>query len=131
MAPLGALLLTALSASASDAPSVQANGFLDVRLETSAPREDVPLGKIAELPGLTGLLEWNLQLKIPQGARADAAADLSFLVSDYAGTGNPLLPSLQRNALAINELYESVSPAEHLTLIAGKKRIVWGYGFAS
>ena len=111
--------------------SVKANGYLNLRLESSQPREDVPLGKISEMPPLTGQLEWNLQLKVPQTIRTDAYADLSFLTSNYAGDGNPLLPSLRRNAVALNELVENVSLHEHLTLLAGKKRIVWGSGFAA
>jgi hypothetical protein len=118
----------------------EVNGYLDDRITGSwiDPSGPVPT---KDQPSLQNLLEANVQLKVNLGSKAFAYGDLSLLFSGgwlfYASDGNGGrmsvddhdVPSL-RPFIALNELYLSVSPKSWLNLLAGKKRIVWGSGFA-
>lgn len=121
-------------------PTAEVNGYLSNRLtgtwvSTSGP---VPT---RDVPSLQDLLEANVQLKVRLGKSAFAYGDLSLLLQggwlyyrdDGAGgrerVGEHDVSSLHP-LVAPSELYLSWSPASWLNLAAGKKRIVWGSGFA-
>jgi hypothetical protein len=96
----------------------------------------------SDLPQIMNLLEANVQLRRPLWKNAFASADVSaffqqggwFVERDADGRrANArdrdvpmLLPSV-----VLSELYLSYSPHENVNLLLGKRRIVWGSGFAN
>jgi hypothetical protein len=123
-----ALLAGAPAARAESAVSV--NGYGSFRLEYTAPRLDVPLAAIGLGPEWRFLLEANTQIRITYSERYDLYTDVSLFRSDFLGEATPATAGLRRNALLINELYQNLGFHEHLTGLVGKKRIIWGTGFA-
>jgi hypothetical protein len=113
------------------------NGYLSNRF--SYTYVDPYIGPLAtdNLPSLSDLLEANVQLKVNIGKTMFAYGDVSLVLQGawlYYGDGRMELAYHDNDAykplVATNELYASWSPAPWLNLLAGKKRIVWGSGFA-
>jgi len=117
------------------------NGYLDNRFQYSWIAPGTTPIPTNDAPSLQDILEANVQLHVDLGSKAFAYGDVSLLFQGgwlfYANDGmggrqsvdDHDVPSL-RPFVAINELYASWSPKPWLNLLAGKKRIVWGSGFA-
>ena len=99
-----------------DAPRVEANGYVDARFEYEHV-DAHGLVPTADLPTLSALLEANAQLRVPIAPFAFAYADVSL----FAALHSRAVPS---------ELYVDVTARPWLTLLAGRKRVIWGAGFA-
>ncbi len=103
---------------------VTTTGFLDTRVQLAVTRAD-------GTPGLVPLAEGNLQVKVRPTEAFTVFTDTSlvwqsaFLVQG----GEKDLPQYRPQAV-LSELYAEGQPHEHIRLLAGKKRIVWGTGFA-
>jgi hypothetical protein len=131
----------AAAAPAEAKAGAQVNGYIDNRFSyslidpaTPAPTQDVP--------SLLELAEANLQLRVDLGAATRFAyLDLSLFYQGgwlfYSDDGNGGrkdvanhdVPGL-RPFIVPSELFVSVTPRPWLSLLAGKKRITWGSGFA-
>ena len=98
--------------------AVEVNGYVDNRLQYSYVAPGSWPVSAGDVPTLEDMLEGNVQLKIHLGRRAFVYADLSLI---YQHSGPLVAPS---------ELYATGSPRAWINLTAGKKRIVWGSGFA-
>jgi len=120
---------------------VRVNGYLSQRVAYQLITPDVPFST-RDVPSLAALTEANVQLKVNLGSEAAFAyADLSLvyqggvLFYEDDGSGgrqrvpNHDVPALHP-AVVPSELYVSVSPRPWLNVLAGKKRITWGSGFA-
>jgi hypothetical protein len=133
-----AALLPCLVASVAGAAEV--NGYVDSRTQLS--RVDTgSLIDTRDLPQFDQLLEFNAQVKHSYAETGFVSGDLS-LFARVAGSfrtadaeGNRVVvpdhdvPAL-RPLASINELYLSHDLAPELSLLAGKKRIIWGPGMA-
>ena len=100
------------------------------------------LAASVDLPQITNLIEANVQLRRPLWSNAFIAADASaffqqggwFVMKDADGRRVSavdhevvqLLPSV-----VLSELYLSYSPVPNLNFLIGKRRVVWGAGFAN
>jgi hypothetical protein len=106
------------------------NGYLDQRFTTQAVR-DRGLIPADEVPAFIALTEANLQLKLRWGERGLALGDASFFYQRAAGFpgAEKDLPAYRPLAV-LSELYGSYAFGEHAHLTLGKKRVVWGPGFA-
>lgn len=133
------------TAPADPAPALPAletriTGYLDSRTTVQRPRWEGLL-PTANVPSLANVTELNLQPKFTWGDRASAYADLSlfeqaggnYFEADADGNArrvgahdNPNLRPLS----VISELYGTYAFGEALNLTLGKKRVVWGPGFA-
>ncbi|MGC4068664.1 MAG: hypothetical protein QM784_29240 [Polyangiaceae bacterium] len=104
-----------------------------------------PFGPVStrDVPSLSLLTEANLQLRVNLGTRTNFAyADTSLIAQRgglyYVDNGHGGrtriadhdVPGL-RPVFVPSELYVSYSPRPWLNLLAGKKRITWGSGFAA
>lgn len=137
-------LLVVLADAPADAPGthleVTTTGYLDNRY-TYAHVNIGTLVPTQNQPTLLDTAEGNLQLRLRYGAPLTVFSDLSFLWQDpslYYGknaAGQEIripshdVPAYHPEAV-INELYATWAPIEHLDLTLGKKRVVWGAGFA-
>ncbi|MBI3185439.1 MAG: hypothetical protein HYZ28_25140 [Myxococcales bacterium] len=134
-----AVFLVAVLAGASGL-AAEANGYLAARAQTTRVRA---LGLIPtdELPQQSFLLEVNAQVRHSLAERSFVYGDLSLvgqLASDYRGADREgsevtLPPRDVRSShprVSLNELYLSHEVRPELTLLAGKKRVVWGSGLA-
>jgi hypothetical protein len=121
--------------------SAEINGYL-VHRESYSQVHPVPATDTRDVPSLTQLVEANVQARVPLGSpKHFAYADLSMIyqrgglyyVNDGAG-GRATYPdhdvAALRPAFVPSELYLSLSPKPYFNLLAGKKRITWGSGFA-
>ena len=131
----------------------EVNGYGSNRLQYSLIDPGVTPATTSDQPSISDLIEANVQLKIRLGSKAFVYGDVSLLLqggglyytscvpSDTVHCDpNGFLGGRQRvdehfvNSLqplvATNELYALYSPAPWLSLLAGKKRIVWGSGLA-
>lgn len=119
-------------------PSV--TGYLDSRLTYT----HVPGGRLLpsrDVPAFANITEANFQLKLRWGDRALAYVDASYfyqrgqLFFDTDKDGQRFwipdhdVPALRPLAV-VSELYGNYDFSEHVRLTLGKKRIVWGPGFA-
>jgi hypothetical protein len=116
-------------------------GFLDTRLTYTGVEVDRLL-PADDVPAIADLSEGNLQLRLRWGDFGLAYADWSlvwqkgavFRGADKNGAEVALadhdVPAL-RNAAVVSELYGTWNLAEHFNVTLGKKRVVWGPGFAS
>lgn len=119
----------------------QVNGYLSQRVAYQHITTEVP-ESTRDLPSLATLTEANLQLRVNLGSPAAFAyADLSLVVQggwlfyeDDGHGGRARVPNHDVPAMhptvVPSELYLSASPKPWLNLLAGKKRITWGSGFA-
>lgn len=119
---------------------VTTSGYLDSRTTWSHVVAGGLLPTV-DVPALANITEGNFQLKLRWGDKGLAYADTSFFWQAgglYRTTGadgnlvdapahdNPAL----RPAAVVSELYGSYAFGEHANLVLGKKRLVWGAGFA-
>jgi len=96
----------------------------------------------SDLPQINNLMEANIQLRRPLWKEAFAYTDVSgflqqggwFIGKDANGNR---ISAPNRDAatlkpiLALSELYISYSPHPNVNILVGKRRIVWGPGFAN
>jgi len=115
-------------------------GYLDDRLTGT----HLPGGRLFpthDIPALANITEANLQLRLRWGDRGMAFLDASFFhqsgagfqASDGDGNLSPLADhdvAALRPLTVISEAYASAYLGENARLTLGKKRIVWGPGFA-
>lgn len=119
----------------------EVNGYVVNRFQYSHVNPSrVPTSTI-DLPSLQEILEGNIQLKISIGSKAFVYTDISMLYQngwlffDRDGEGGRTrypehdVASLHPFVVP-SELYVSISPKPWLNLLFGKKRIIWGPGFA-
>lgn len=119
----------------------EVNGYFQNRL-SFARIDTLGPASTRDVPSIAELAEANIQLRVNLGNRARFAySDLSliyqggWLFYDRDAAGHRVrvphhdVPSL-RPVIVPSELYLSVSPEPWLNLLAGKKRITWGSGFA-
>lgn len=134
------------SAKKADAPrvktlSAEVNGYLDNRFQYSHVNPGATPASTLNLPSLQEILEGNIQLKVSIGSRAFVYSDTSliyqngWLYYDKDGMGGRMsVPdhdvATLRPFVVPSELYLSISPKPWLNLLIGKKRIIWGSGFA-
>ncbi len=140
------LLALALIAAAPDAPpdethlEVTPTGYLDDRY-TVAHVNGGGLVPTSNQPTLLDTAEANLQLRLRYGPHLTFYTDTSLLWQNASlffgkdAQGNPVrLPehdvTTYRPAAVISEMYVAAQPIDHLDLMVGKKRVVWGAGFA-
>ncbi len=123
-------------------PIAIVNGYVDNRLQYGWVDPNATFAPTNDFPSLQDILEANVQLHVNLGGpSAFVYGDVSlifqggwlFYTRDGMGGRQSLddhdVPSL-RPFVAVNELYLSWSPKPWINLLAGKKRIVWGSGFA-
>jgi hypothetical protein len=140
------LLALALIAAAPDAPpdethlEVTPTGYLDDRY-TVAHVNGSGLLPTSNQPTLLDTAEANLQLRLRYGQHLTFYTDTSLLWQNASlffgkdAQGNTVrlpehdVPTYRPQAV-ISELYVAGQPIDHLDLLVGKKRIVWGAGFA-
>ena len=135
-----AALVLLLCAQASLGPATSVNGYASSRSQFNRARVEglLPVTDVAQLEEL---VEANVQLKHSFAERAFVYGDLSLFLR-AAGNFRSLGPDGQeqvepahdvpahRPLTSLNELYVSVDVVPELNLLAGKKRLVWGAGFA-
>lgn len=121
--------------------SAEVNGYVDNRIQYAHINPNVSLVPTNNQPSITEILEGNIQLKINIGSKAFVYSDVSliyqngWLFYDKDGSGGRTriddhdVPTL-RPTIIPSELYVSVSPKPWLNILLGKKRIIWGSGFA-
>lgn len=127
--------------SSSKKVSAEVNGYVDNRIQYAHINPNVSLVPTINQPSITEILEGNIQLKINIGSKAFVYSDVSliyqngWLFYDKDGNGGRTridehdVPTL-RPTIIPSELYVSVSPKPWLNILLGKKRIIWGSGFA-
>jgi hypothetical protein len=119
----------------------EVNGYADNRFQFTWVNPHVAPLPTRDLPTLQDILEGNVQLKVHLGKKAFFYADVSIffqaggLYYSMDEMRNRIqvpehdVPSL-RPSVVTSELYLNYSPAPWMNLLLGKKRIVWGSGFA-
>ncbi|HEY3451224.1 MAG TPA: hypothetical protein VGK67_33005 [Myxococcales bacterium] len=135
--PAAALLAALLLAQADAGPAkVSVNGYLSERVALqagwSASDPTAPgLAQLAGLPLVTSLTEANAQLRIRLADGWDVFTDLSFFVGARSEAGGLMkVPSSHSNRAELSEFYLNLGFHEHLNGLVGRKRVVWGSGFA-
>lgn len=129
------------SAAESKRPVAQVNGYLDNRFQYSYVNPNATPLSTVDTPSLQEILEGNVQLKVNLGSKAFIYSDISliyqngWLFYDRDGMGGrATYPEHEvatlRPFVVPSELYVTYSPKPWLNLLLGKKRIVWGSGFA-
>lgn len=121
--------------------SAEVNGYADNRFGYAYINPTRTLFPTTNQPSLQEILEGNIQLKVSIGQKAFVYADVSLLYQNgwvfYGRDENGErvrvddhdVPTL-RPFIIPSELYLSVSPKPWLNFLVGKKRIIWGSGFA-
>lgn len=134
-------MIAAAAAAALALAATEVNGYLDSRTHFTRARVD-GLIDTRDLPELWELLEANVQLKHSYAERGFVSADLSlfaqaagiFRTLDESGSevGVPGHPVPSNTPLvSLSELYVSHDVRPELNLLLGRKRVVWGPGFAA
>ena len=120
--------------------ATEVNGYVSNRLSYGW-NNTASFIPVNDQPQLQELFELNLQLRRPLWENAFAYVDASAFLQadgDYVKAG---LHGQRENAalhdvaafhpqLVVSEAYVSYSPVPNLNVLIGKKRIVWGAGFA-
>lgn len=120
--------------------AAEVNGYLDERTFFSRARTSGLLST-RDNPELLELLEGNVQAKQEYHRNGRVAFDLSLFVPfggrfrDVDAEGNEVAVAdhdtqATTPRVSLNELYVSHDLVPALTLLVGKKRVVWGSGFA-
>lgn len=128
-------LLAALLLSQADSPA-KVGGYLAERAALSAgwPASDpnAPgLAKVAGLPLATSLTEANVQARLRLGDGYDLFCDASFFFDARTAAGGLMkAPSSESFHVELSELYLNLGLHEHFNALLGRKRVVWGSGFA-
>lgn len=134
---MNALVAIALVSTAA-APEV--NGYLDSRSQFTRARVGGLL-PTRDLPQLSELLEANVQVRSRYAERGFVYGDVSLFgqfvgnYRDVDANGDEVVvpdhhPPGTDPLVALSELYVSHDFNDELNLLAGKKRLVWGPGFA-
>ena len=121
--------------------SADVNGYVDNRFQYAYINPSKTLVPTINQPSLLEILEGNIQLKVSIGQKAFVYADVSliyqngWLYYDRDQNGDRVKiddhdVSTLRPFIVPSELYVSVAPKNWLNLLVGKKRIIWGSGFA-
>ena len=131
------------SASANDTKKAVAevNGYIDNRFQYSYVNPSAAPVSTIDIPSIQEILEGNIQLKVSITSKAFIYADISLLYQngwlfyDRDGMGGrTTYPDHDVAALhpfvVPSELYATYTPKPWLNLLLGKKRIIWGSGFA-
>lgn len=133
-----ALLVIYAASVTAAAPEV--NGYLDSRSQFSRARVGGLL-PTKDVPQLQQLLEANVQLRSRYAERGFVYGDVSLfgqLVGNYRDVdpdGNEIVvpdhhPPGADPLVSLSELYLSHDFTDELNVLVGKKRVVWGPGFA-
>ncbi len=126
-------LLLALAMLGQSEPAAQVNGYLGARFGYARGFESDP-PPLADLYGTSEralLMEANAQLRLSLREGYEARADLSaFVNTQSAASGRLGSAPAMGNRLEPSELYLNLGFAEHLNGLVGRKRLVWGSGFA-
>lgn len=115
---------------------VKVNGYLSERVGLTAgwASGDIGAPGVARLLGTplaTSVTEGNLQLRVRLAEGWDVYTDTSFFVDARSdATGTVATPSSVKNSVEVAELYLNLGFHEHLHGLLGRKRVVWGSGFA-
>jgi hypothetical protein len=123
-------------AQAGEVAGPKAVGYLGTRLAwTEGFREGDPAAPPAAAlygpPRLALLTEANVQLRVAPGEGFDLFADLSLFVNVETRASGPLAGAARLgNQLVPSELYANLGFHPHLNGLVGRKRLVWGPGFA-
>ncbi len=125
-----------LLAQAGEAAGPQAVGYLGSRAgwtegwgegDPAAP----PLAALYRPPRLGLLTEANVQLRVPLREGWDVFADVSLFVDAGTSAGGALAGAARvGNELVPSEIYANLGFHQHLNGLVGRKRLVWGPGFA-
>ncbi len=121
--------------------SAEVNGYLDNRFQYAYINPTRTLIPTINQPSLQEILEGNIQLKVSIGQLAFVYADVSLIYQNgwlfYDKDQNGERVKVDDHDVATlrpfvvpSELYVSISPKPWLNLLLGKKRIIWGSGFA-
>lgn len=125
-------------------PAIQLEQQLTGYLDTRETFQHVPTGRLLpsrDVPAWLNTTEANFQLKLRWGDRGLAYVDASFFHQsgfgfyDVGSDGNRAsiddhdVASIRPLAI-VSEAYGTVNFGDHARLTLGKKRIVWGPGFA-
>jgi hypothetical protein len=133
--PAIALCALGLAAADADGSAARATGYLDLRggwtLGWGSSAEAPPVAALYGPPALSLLTEGNVQLRLRLAEGADLVADVSFFVNADTGADGPLAGPLALGNLVVpSELYASLGLMPNLGVLVGRKRAVWGSGFA-
>ena len=122
-------------------PVAQVNGYLDNRFQFGYVNPNAAPISTVDTPSLQEILEGNIQLKVNLGSKAFIYTDTSliyqngWLFYDRDGMGGRVQypeheVAVLRPFVVPSELYVTYTPKPWLNFLVGKKRIVWGSGFA-
>ncbi len=132
---IAAIALCLVAAADAGGDATRATGYLDLRggwtLDWGSSDAAPPVAALYGPPTLSLLTEGNVQLRLRLAAWADLVADVSLFVNMESGATGPLAGALAFGNLAVpSELYASLAVAPNLGALVGRKRVVWGSGFA-
>lgn len=113
------------------AVEVKANGYAAGRNEATASSQS-PLAAVVTPAAFRFLGEGNLQLRAKWSDAYDLFADASLFYSRSTGDeSSAAISAVNRNTFVVNELYQNLGFTDALTGLVGKKRVLWGSGFAA
>lgn len=131
------------SASGSESKKILAevNGYVDNRFQYSYIDPGASPISTKDQPSLQEILEGNIQLKVTLSSKAFIYTDISliyqngWLFYDKDASGERVRypehdVATFRPFVVPSELYVTYSPKPWLNFLIGKKRIIWGPGFA-
>src|SRR3954466_10089030 len=105
-------------------PLVTTTGYVDSRTTGAWTQFD-------GAPGLTELLEGNVQVKLTPHEKVNFYTDTSlFWQGAWLIQGGQRDLPQYRPSVVVSELYADLPLQEHFRLLIGKKRIVWGAGMS-
>ncbi len=120
---------------------VEVNGYVDNRFQYSFINPNATPSSTIDIPSLQEILEGNIQLKVNLSSRAFIYSDVSliyqngWLFYDKDGAGGRTIykehdVTTLHPFVVPSELYLTYTPRPYLNFLVGKKRVVWGPGFA-
>lgn len=121
--------------------TAEVNGYVDNRLQYGYVNPSTTPLPTRDVPSITEILEANIQLKVNITPKLFAYTDISLIYQNgwlfYTGDGNGGREQVADHDVASirplvvpSELYASYAPRPWLNFLLGKKRIIWGSGFA-
>lgn len=121
--------------------TAEVNGYADNRIQYGYINPNHSPFSTVNQPSITEIIEGNIQLKISLSDRAFLYTDLSiiyqngWLFYDRNAMGERVRiddhdVATLRPFVVPSELYASYSPRPWVSFLLGKKRIIWGSGFA-
>lgn len=121
--------------------TAEVNGYVYSRFQGGYVDPNLAPISSRDIPSIQLILEGNIQLKVHLGAKAFVYADLSVIyqngwlfyqknvMGEVERAPDHDVPSL-RPFVVPAELYVTYSPKPWINFLVGKKRIIWGPGFA-